>query len=274
MQTSFIAFRGSEDLGDGLSGVFAIESFLRADTGQVGRFDGDAFWSRTSWVGLAHKDYGRILVGRITTPLFVSTLLFNPFVDSFGYSPSIRHYFAGGVVTTGDTGWNDAAMYTSPSYGGATVNLIAAAGEANSNGRNTGGNVVWYSGPIGATFAFQDVKKDAAGPVTDTRTWQLGGSYDFKVAKAFAQLGKVQNKTTGREFDLVSLSATVLAGPGQFIASWGRLKPDVGPKRNTVSAGYQYYLSKRSELYAVGMSDKLDGLSSGRGWSLGIRHRF
>ncbi|MBE0589996.1 MAG: porin, partial [Hydrogenophaga sp.] len=38
--------------------------------------------------------------------------------------------------------------------------------------------------------------------------------------------------------------------------------------------GYVHSLSKRTELYAVGMNDKIEGLSSGSGYSLGIRHRF
>ena len=272
MTTSWVGVRGSEDLGDGLSAIFAIEHFMRADTGSVGRFDGDAFWARNSWVGLSHKTWGTLRLGRNTTPLFVSTLVFNAFGDSFGYSPSIRHYFTSGTVA-GDTGWNDSVMYSTPSWSGATANLIAAAGEG-SNGRNWGGNVIWFGGPIGVTFAFEDVKKDTGGPTDDTRTWQLGGSYDFGSAKAFAQVGNVENKTTPNEWDLVSLGASVNVGEGKVLAQWGRLKPDVGAKRNTISVGYDYWLSKRTDAYAVLMSDKVDGLSSGRGFSIGVRHRY
>jgi len=48
----------------------------------------------------------------------------------------------------------------------------------------------------------------------------------------------------------------------------------VGADRTTLSVGYLHNLSKRTELYAVLMHDKVDGLSSGGGYSLGIRHRF
>jgi len=272
MTTSHIALRGSEDLGGGLSAVFAIESFMRADTGAAGRFNGDTFWARNSWVGLGHKDYGRLTLGRNTTPLFVSTLLFNAFGDSFGYSPSIRHYFTSGTVA-GDTGWNDSAQYTSPSYGGATVSLIGAASEG-SNGRNWGGHLLYFGGPLAATFAFEDVKKDSGGPTPDTRTWQLGGSYAFGTVKGFGQVGNVKNKTSGVDFDILGLGASVDVGLGKALAQWGRLKPGTGAKRNTFSVGYDYFMSKRTDLYAVLMSDKVDGLSSGSGWSLGIRHRY
>ena len=44
MATSFWGIGGEEDLGGGLKAVFAIESFLRGDTGASGRFNGDPFF--------------------------------------------------------------------------------------------------------------------------------------------------------------------------------------------------------------------------------------
>jgi hypothetical protein len=73
-------------------GTFALNSFLRADNGAAGRFNGDAFWARDAYVGLSGA-FGTSLLGRNTTPLFVSTLLFNAFGDSFAFSPSIRQLF-------------------------------------------------------------------------------------------------------------------------------------------------------------------------------------
>ena len=51
MTTSFIGFKGSEDLGGGLNAVFRIEHFLRTDQGAAGRFNGDAFWARNAFAG-------------------------------------------------------------------------------------------------------------------------------------------------------------------------------------------------------------------------------
>ena len=53
MSTSFIGFKGTEDLGGGLKAKFEIDHFLRLDSGSPGRFNGDAFWSRNAYVGLA-----------------------------------------------------------------------------------------------------------------------------------------------------------------------------------------------------------------------------
>lgn len=273
MTTSWFGVSGTEDLGGGLSAVFALHSFMRADTGASGRFNADTFWARNAWVGLASTSLGRVTIGRNTTPFFVTTLSFNPFGDSFGYSPSIRHYFTSGTLT-GDSGWSDSVLYTSPKIAGATLQLFVAAAEANSNGRNHGVNLRWGAGAFDSAFSWQDVKKDGAAAVADTKSWQGAASYDFGVAKLFGQLGNVANKTTGNEYDIAGLGASVPVGNGKVLAQWGQIKPETGAKRKTFSAGYDYFLSKRTDLYAVAMSDKVDGLSSGSAFSVGVRHRF
>ncbi len=273
MTTSWFGVSGSEDLGGGLSAVFTLQSFMRADTGASGRFGADTFWARNAFVGLASSSFGRVTIGRNTTPFFVTTLSFNPFGDSFGYSPSIRHYFTSGTLT-GDSGWSDSVLYTSPKIGGATLQLFAAAAEAGSNGRNHGVNLRWGAGSFDSAFSWQDVKKDGAAAVADTRSWQGAASHDFGAAKLFGQFGNVANKTTGNEYDIAGIGASVPVGNGKILAQWGQIKPETGAKRKTFSAGYDYYLSKRTDLYAVAMSDKVDGLSSGSAFSIGVRHRY
>ncbi|QTN24354.1 porin [Rhizobacter sp. AJA081-3] len=273
MTTSWFGASGSEDLGGGLSALFTLQSFMRADTGASGRFGADTFWARNAFVGLASNSLGKVTIGRNTTPFFVTTLSFNPFGDSFGYSPSIRHYFTSGTLT-GDSGWSDSVLYTSPKLGGATLQLFMAAGEAGSNGRNHGVNLRWGAGAFDSAFSWQDVKKDGATPVADTKSWQAAASYDFGVARLFGQFGNVANKTSGNEYDIAGLGASVPVGNGKILAQWGQIKPETGAKRKTFSAGYDYFLSKRTDLYAVAMNDKIDGQSNGSAFSVGIRHRY
>lgn len=270
MTTSHIGLRGDEDLGGGLKAQFTVESFLRADTGAAGRFDADALWGRNAFVGLSSAHAGSVAFGRITTPLFVQTLLNNPFGDSFGYSPSIRHVFASGTVT-GDSAWNDSVRYVSPRLGGLTMTVHAAMGESN-GGHNLSATGSWVDGPFNAGLTWQSVEKGAT--VADTTTWQLAAAYDFGVAKTFGQLTKVDNDTTGASFDILGLGAAVPVGAGKVLAQWGRLKPATGATRTTVSLGYDQYLSKRTDVYAVGMNDRLSGTGSGNSLSLGMRHRF
>ncbi|MBL0920465.1 MAG: porin [Hydrogenophaga sp.] len=278
MTTSFYGFSGTEDLGGGLSAQFRLEAFMRADTGESGRFPGDTFFARSSTLGLSHKDYGSVSFGRNTTQLFVSTLLFNAFGDSFGYSPSIRHYFAGGQgAVTGDTGWNDSIAYSSPTlsgfrFGAAVTTKEGLAGVGNGGNWSTG--LSYSSKTLAASVVHQSVKKDGAAAVQDTETTQFGVSYDFGVAKAFLQYGEVENTTTTVETDIFGLGVRVPLGSGAAVAQYGTMDPSVGAERKTLSLGYLHNLSRRTELYAVVMSDKVDGLSSGGGYSLGMRHRF
>jgi predicted porin len=276
MTTSFYGFSGTEDLGGGLSAQFKLEGFFRGDTGEQGRFTGDPQFARTSSVGLSHKDLGSINIGRTTTQLFVATLAFNAFGDSFGYSPSIRHYFAP-ATATGDTGWSDSLAYASPTLAGFRFGTSVTTKES-ATGVGNGGNwsvgLSYSGGPLAATVVHQNVKKDGTAPVQDTKTTQLGASYDFGVAKGFLQYGEVKNVSTNNRVDITGVGVRVPVGAGAFIAQYGMQDQRIGADRDTLSLGYVHSLSRRSELYAVVMDDKVEGLSSGGGYSLGIRHRF
>jgi predicted porin len=269
MTTSYYGLKGSEDLGSGLKANFAIEAFMRSDTGASGRFNGDTYWARSSWVGVS-GGYGSLNVGRNTTSLFVNTLIFNAFGDSFGFSPSIRHTFTSGT-TTGDTGWSDSLKYTSPRFGGLTMTAHVAAGEGD-GGKNGGVSALYFGGPLAVGFAWQSVSKGAT--LDNTKAWQLGASYDLKAAKLFGQYGNVKNDATGNAYDIAGLGASVPAGAGSVLVQWGKISPDLTASRTTFSLGYDYFLSKRTDLYAVYMSDKISGLSSGTTYAVGMRHRF
>lgn len=95
MTTSYWGLKGQEELSNGVRAVFAMEGFFRPETGQAGRFNGDPMFSRSAYVGLQSDDAGTLTLGRLTTPYFVSTILFNPFGDSYTFSPSVFHTYLG-----------------------------------------------------------------------------------------------------------------------------------------------------------------------------------
>jgi predicted porin len=290
MSTSFIGFKGSEDLGGGLKAVFSLEHFLRADVGAAGRFNGDAFWARSAYVGIG-SDYGAVTLGRTSTPLFVSTLVFNAIGDSFGYSPSIREYFgeAGPVAGTGgallgDSGWNNSISYSSPKVMGAILSLSGSLGEgtAGAQGKNFGGNVIYYGGPLSASVAYQSVRNDSlAGwsPLIDNqKTFQLGGAYDFGFVKPYVQYGQVKTEpVAGAEIKtkIYGLGATVPIGAGKIMAQYGQSKRDgTSSKRQITTVGYDYPLSKKTDVYVLGMNDRVTGLSKGNSLMAGMRLTF
>lgn len=282
MTTSFFGIKGSEDLGGGMNAVFALESFMRNDTGAAGRFETDTFWARSAYVGLASKGAGTLTLGRNTTSLFVNTLLFNSFGDSFGFSPAIRQTFtssgtprtqASDVQVSGDTGWSDSIKYASPSFAGLSFTAHVAAAEA-VGGRNLGLSALYFAGPLAAGFAWQKVEKGTGPFNADTTAWQLGASYKLDPLKLYAQYGSNDNKTLDNTIKVWGLGADYSIGLGKVLLQYGQLSPDVGANQKTLSLGYDHFMSKRTDLYAVMMNDKKTGLSSGTSDAVGVRHRF
>lgn len=292
LSTSYIGFRGSEDLGGGLRASFQLESFFLVDSGGATRVPGvDTFWARNSNVSLS-GGFGSLRLGRQGPPLFVSTLLFNAFGDSFGYSPAIRQYYNApyGTPLVGDSGWNNAVGYTTPRFGGLTATVLVAAGEgsATAKGPNYGGNVLYFGGPVGVSFAAQKVQAQgtlgrgiAAFPgFLSQTTYQVAGSYDLQVVKLFAQYGKISTDATA-DVDTTNINVGLRApvGAGAILAQYGQStietqRVSTKPKSKMLTVGYLYAMSKRTELYTIYMSDKYTNLTSGNTLAAGVRHTF
>ena len=306
MTTSWVGFKGSEDLGGGLKAKFALTSFLRLDTGASGRFPGnETMWSRDANVGLAGS-FGSFSIGRDLSPEFLPSILFNPFGDSFTFSPLILQmnvplFNASGwsPSVVGDTGWSNEIIYSTPDMGGLSANVHYQAGEdANNKGKhNAGANVLYFHGPLALTAFVHSVKVNnpldtpsgnvqpggaiplASGLSAARQTaWMLGGSYDFDVVKAFATYGQTSHDIDLKD-KLISLGASVPVGQGKILLAWAqtdRSGDAIGDslKRNTLSLGYDYNLSKRTDVYGIVMNDKITSQSSGTSLGIGIRHSF
>lgn len=313
MTTSFIGFKGVEDLGNGLKGTFMLESFLRVDQGAAGRSGSDNFWARNANVGLA-GDFGAVSVGRMDTLLFLSSLAFNPFGGSFGVSPTIRQTFGNTGFVYGDSGWGNTIKYVTPNLSGFTAAVQYQLKETTGtdNGNSWAANLSYLAGPFGVTFTYQDFKTfSAAGGsnLIDTnaglglaragftsgfalgdeqKVWQLGASYDFGAAKLFGQYtdGKQEFANTAVA-DLKAkqwqVGASVPLGAGALMASYGELKLEQAArdgKNKAFTIGYDYNLSKRTDVYAAYMFDKNSDNNSATDWdsgntfAVGVRHRF
>lgn len=305
MTTSWFGFKGTEDLGGGLKANFALTSFIKTDTGAQGRFPGDTLFSRDANVGLS-GGFGAVTLGRGLAPNFLPSILFNPFGDSFTFSPLVLHMdvplFNGSGWNSsikGDTGWSNEIIYTTPNFGGLTANLHYQFGEqAGSTGKNNvGANALYFNGPLSLTAFYENVQiqnpvgAPASLPGNPTpplqnksKTWFVGGGYDFNVVKLFATYQKtsvdhdIVLTDPNRDLKTYSLGASVPMGAGKILAAWARTNATdaVGgdATRNTASLGYDYNLSKRTDLYAIYMNDRITNLSNGNSFGVGIRHRF
>jgi predicted porin len=291
MSTSFIGVRGSDDLGGGLKARFAFEHYLRLDSGRAGRFDGDAFWARDAYIGLSGA-FGTTVLGRNTTPLFMSTLQFNAFGDSYAFSPSVRQVFTPALLPFfGDNAWSNSIAYASGDEdgNGFSQHVIGALdeGAAGSRGANYGVSFAYEKGPLAAALTWQRVRHGqgitesaVALPAGFARqdTWQIGVAYDLALVKLYGQYTHVRTRDlSGSRMEIGGLGATLPLGAGRVLAQYGYARArsaGIEPSHSTLSLGYDHALSKRTDAYAAYMNDRVSRQNRGHSLAAGMRLRF
>lgn len=297
LTTSWIGFKGVEDLGGGLQAGFALTSFLRVDSGAYGRFDGDPIYSRDANVYLS-GGLGKVTLGRALAPNFLPTILANPLGDSFTFSPLVLHANVNTAgwprrTTPADTGWSNQVIYSTPKFGGLSANLHYQFGEqnsatGNSGAGNVGANVMYFGGPLTLVGFYE--RDEVGNPfpgllatsvggvsVPETRSdWMVGGSWDFKWMKIYGTYGGSKADVADYDATTGSLGVGVPIGAGTLSAAVAQTKVEGSyeGKRTTGTVGYDYYLSKRTDVYAMVMYDKVTALTDGSSFGVGIRHRF
>ncbi|WP_133649925.1 porin [Paraburkholderia flava] len=300
MSTSYWGLKGTEDLGNGYKAIFTLEDFFLAQNGQYGRFSGDSFFSRNAYVGI-ESPYGTVTAGRLTTHLFVSTILFNPFIDSYVFSPMVAHVYLGlgtfptyttdqGV--TGDSGWNNAVQYSSPNFNGLSGSVMYGLG--NTAGQNSAkkwsGQVLYFHGPFAATAVYQyvnfnnvplDLGSFSTSGVPGLKSQsvaQFGASYDMKFVKFYGQYMYTFNdqQMSSWHVNTAQGGVSVPLGTGTVMASYAYSRDSGGldQTRQTASIGYDYPLSKRTDVYAAYMYDHISSQSTGDTFGVGIRAKF
>ena len=281
MSLSYVGIRGSDDLGGGLRARYALETYIRVDEGAAGRTGGDPFWTRTAYVGLQGA-FGTSVLGRSPTPLWTATRMFNPLGDSVGFSPSIRQYFGGTVL--GDTRWNNSVAFSSPEVEKGfmySVQFNAGEGNPGTTGKNTGVGALYTSGPLQASGTWQRVR-NGPGPwpagFDHQSTFQLGASYELSFIRLYGQVGRVKtNADVDVRSTLYQVGAASPIGLGFLLASYAHAKDEVASTRSyrrTFSLGYDYFLSKATDIYAVVMNERFTALSSANTVAAGVRLRF
>ena len=302
MTTSQWGFRGTEDLGGGLAALFDISGFIRNDSGETGRFPGDAFFARSAFVGL-QGGWGALRLGRQSTPNFISTIRLNPFADSTAFGPVLLHTYIGGqpmdaAIASGgpagisDSAFNNAVSYATPNLGGFTGVVMYSLGEVNGSSANNrlGYSLTYGQGPLLVSFSGERIARPtlapppvvaAANQKQEQDTQQLGVSYDFSMVKLFGQHSRTAidlPAAASRDFRTTQLGAAEPEGRGKVLVSVASTRKSetvlADVKRTTWSLGYDHDLSKRTDLYAVAMRDSVTGLRRGTTFAVGARHRF
>lgn len=278
----FWGMRGSEDLGGGYHAVFQLESFFQPANGGIGRTAADPFWGRNAFVGI-DGDFGRVTLGRHTNLLYLGEQAVNPFVASVLFSPLVVQTFVasyGGSII-GDTVWNNNIQYTSPNLHGLTVTgAYSVGGVAGQGGiANVALSANYVAGPLKVVMVAQRDRTAAVAPSTGQNAYLAGLVYTLPVVELSAALQTTNSQGIDAHSQTWALGAAVpVSLAGKVLLAWSYTRRassgTANVARNTGSAGYDYALSKRTDLYAVTVYDKLANGPVGMTWAVGVRHTF
>lgn len=261
---SRLGFRGTEDLGGGVSASFTLENGFNIDNGTMGQ--GGRIFGRKALISIGSERLGRIELGRDYAPAFYLIAPADP--TSLGFGTAGNTIWTGSNPTT--VARNDNAInYLSPSWGPVSARVQYSLGEQAApqatHGRDTFGlNVIYRDGPWRAGVAYArhrnvaDTGADRAttvavtrvlGPVTLSGIGQSGRFAGSRTAAA------PSSATGAFSLDYRSwlLGATVqTGGPTRVVASIkhydDRTRADLDATQWTL-LGF-YALSKRTDLYA------------------------
>ncbi|WP_444844783.1 porin [Duganella caerulea] len=302
---SRLGFKGTEDLGDGLSAIFLLENGFQADTGAMGQ--GGLLFGRQAYVGLQSKTAGTLTLGRQYTPQYLAVAAVDPFGS--GTAGDTKNLMA----STGNSAsrMDNAVKYVSPVVNGFNAEVVYGVGEVAGDStaqRQFGGSVGYANGPLVVRLAHHNRNNDTATVKNNSsaKNTVLTALYDFGVAKAHFAYGvdKGMNSALPRNLNnpfgyavaptpsidssVVLLGVTVPQGMGTWIGSYIRKndKTSFNQDAEQLAAGYRYYLSKRTDVYGVyayirnkngagyTVGSAIEGGTGNRGLNLGIRHVF
>lgn len=204
---SRIGFKGSEDMGGGISAIWQIESQVNLDNDSagLGNPNGDntaignprttaalGVGTRNTFVGLSSAEMGTVLVGRHDTPYKISTRMLDPFRFTLADNRSIMGHllhddFLGNVVG-----------YVSPSMNGLSVAAgtvfgsegAAPAIPAQSKSTTLSLAGMYTMGSVYGTIAYQAVKLGTAAGTfgggaavnpDEFNALKIGGSYSMDI---------------------------------------------------------------------------------------------
>lgn len=263
---SRIGFKGSEDLGGGLSAIFQFENRFKADTGV--QDDATHLFKAQSNVGLKGA-FGTVRLGRIYNNVDDIAAGLDPFGQD-GISAMQTNALA---VTRQD----NSIRYDSTNFSGFAVQAIYSFKEAAtpapaSANDGYGVSATYNNGPISLAAGWNRKTNS-----NDSNYAVIGGGYAFGPAKVTALYEDVKNKAGATEVKqknaLIGLAYTV--GSGTINASYGQLKTaDIKDKK--LAVGYTHNLSKRTSLY--GNAARTDfgttGVETKNGVEVGVTHNF
>jgi predicted porin len=297
---SRLGFRGTEDLGGGLSALFVIEGGIHADVGTSTQ--NNTLFGRSTIVGLK-GNFGTVTLGLQDTPLFTTlNVVVDPFRNGIARSNNLMN-------PTGFRSGNS-ILYRSNDMNGFSGDVMYVAGEVAGDseaGRAVGGSFGYAKGPLAARIAFHNRNNDTAlvKGTEDAKNTLLGANYDFGPVKGFfgyeinkglnsaslnntaATFGGAKPTASTDSTDLL-LGASVPMGASTVVATYVRLddKTAFNQDAQQYALAYMYAFTKRTDIYtsyavirnhngaAYTEGNSEEPGTGNKQFTVGLRHRF
>ena len=252
IRPSVLAFKGTEDLGDGLGAFFNLENHLFADTGTTT----GTFWRRQANVGLK-SNWGTITLGRQYSPALLEMAGTEPRAYKEQFSGLLPFAFnqapANNPINDFGLLLGNAVSY-SGKFGPVSATGAVAFGEGTGRTYSAGAS---YTGPVVVSAAFQKINQRLGGDgdAPGTTFYGLGaalplGAFSIKAqwqhitAKAGdVRLAKIDSFGVGADFAWNPVNTANLS------FYYARDKDHDTDKTKTLVLSNDYALSKRTTLY-------------------------
>ncbi len=292
---SNIYFKGTEDLGNGLSAFWQIQTYFSA--GGTGNNDtsfgtGDGVSSGNTFVGLEGKSWGKVLLGKHESPFKLISRKVDLFNNQIGDTRNLVTNASGASVSGTSVyslGWdlrpNNVIAYGTPNFNGFSA-LVAyvtnvgsgvaldsptgaatgtAAGSINTNAVDAwSANATYENGPIflGLGYEKHNLSKlstAAAVNHSDEKAWRLAGGYNFGDFKVVGLYQRESGLCVG------GITGCATNGTDAKRTTWG-LGGAYKMGANTLKL--QYY--RAGDLSNSGLAN--EGDTGANMWSVGVDH--
>lgn len=265
-QAPRLTFKGTENLGGGLSAFFILENQFQADTGaQTGNL-----FDRAAQVGLK-GDFGTVALGR-TKDLYESAFTrIDPFISSGVIGKVVEPIMRARVSASRAS---NAITYNSPNMQGLVISGQYILAEV-SGGKNGYALLGTYDqGPISLQAAYESAPVATAN-TSQPNVFMIGGGFMIDSLKLTASYNKGKTKTAAGDFDGWVLGANYKFGAqADLKAVYARQKQSTTTDKITArefGIGVDYHMSKRTDLYAYAGRESVAALNS---IQMGITHKF
>jgi predicted porin len=282
--TSRLGFRGTEDMGGGLSAFFTAEFALNPTDATLSGSGGNGLANRQTFVGLSKKGIGQGAIGTQYSPVHTAVgrtdpVMQNNMIGNVIYATNASQG-SGQTATSYTVRYNNSLTLATERMAGFQLNAIYVNNnQSNNNTMNTGGtntstttsataglqiqnNTAWG---VGANYVWNKLNVDAAYQASRNTTW-ASGTQTNPAAPASAVANTVNapanvlgtslgmNQTyAGATYDFGILKAYVQYLNSQYVSN---LNSNTYLKRSAQQIGVRSFVTPAIEVWASGGTGK------------------